>query len=361
LARWADKRRALGGRAAAPSGYEEINPQSPLGGPDGKKDIICAKGGVLWVVAVHFPNGPVKFVSDLEGASSGASGFVFVTNQTLSPGQREALGVLARGAGKEIDIVHLQQMQTLLDSPSGYGARIQYLRIPMSIEDQLSWAVESDTQTARAISANTRELMALRGAVERLDLGQAHILKTLNQTSVGAAPTPDLISQSAFSKEDPFEPVSAGLDASTVLLFHRLTCFDLPSRAVGVLRSNDVWLSNLDGRRATHMQPPPADEVGPRLSDLCTEWREQFPGLRKRDRKLLGIAVFHQRFLSLHPFLDGNGRVARAILMQQCLDLFGKADMTLMNKGADYYAALKDADAGDARKLASLIEPIVAS
>ena len=35
-----------------------------------------------------------------------------------------------------------------------------------------------------------------------------------------------------------------------------------------------------------------------------------------------------------------DGRVARAILMQQSLDLFGKAEMTLMNKGTDYHAAL---------------------
>jgi hypothetical protein len=45
--------------------------------------------------------------------------------------------------------------------------------------------------------------------------------------------------------------------------------------------------------------------------------------------------------------MDGNGRVSRAIMMQQCLDLFGKADMTLMNKGAEYYAALEAADGGD--------------
>ena len=30
--------------------------------------------------------------------------------------------------------------------------------------------------------------------------------------------------------------------------------------------------------------------------------------------------------------------------MQQCLDLFNRADMTLMNKGSDYYTALKAAE-----------------
>jgi hypothetical protein len=72
------------------SGYEEIDPQSPLGGPDGKKDILCRRGGITWVGAVYFPTGPAsftatkkKFNSDL--ARPNPKGFVFVTNQTLSP------------------------------------------------------------------------------------------------------------------------------------------------------------------------------------------------------------------------------------------------------------------------------------
>jgi hypothetical protein len=36
------------------SGYEEIDPQNPLGGPDGKKDILCQKGGLTWVAARRF-------------------------------------------------------------------------------------------------------------------------------------------------------------------------------------------------------------------------------------------------------------------------------------------------------------------
>jgi hypothetical protein len=39
--------------------------------------------------------------------------------------------------------------------------------------------------------------------------------------------------------------------------------------------------------------------------------------------------------------------------------LFGKADMTLMNKGTEYYAALKAADTSDYRPLVALIGPIV--
>jgi Fic/DOC family len=327
--------------------------------------IFYAERGLSWVGAVYFPTGPTKFTSikkkfrsDLGGAPSEHKGFIFVTNQTLSPTQRKTLTDLAITAGKEPVIVHLQQLQNLLDSAHGYGVRIQYLGIAMTIEEQLSWASEADSQTARALTANTRELLALKAAIERLNAGQDHILRTLGQEQV-TNPTPDLISVSSFVKNDSFPAVSAALDPGLVLLFHRLACFDLPTRIVGRLRTEAVWLGDMEGTRATHVQPPRAASVPADLTHLCEAWRTRYPDLLSRDAKLRATAEFHARFLLLHPFADGNGRVARAILMQQCLDLFGKADMTLLNKGADYYAALKSADSANYQPLIDLIKPLV--
>jgi hypothetical protein len=44
------------------SAYTEIDPQAPLGGPDGRKDIICIKGGRRWIGAVYFPS--VQFCAE---------------------------------------------------------------------------------------------------------------------------------------------------------------------------------------------------------------------------------------------------------------------------------------------------------
>lgn len=345
-------------------GYEQIDPQSPLGGPDGKKDILCAKGGLTWVGAVHFPNGPItfsatkkKFSSDLAGMPSGPRGFVFVTNQNLSPTQRKTLVAIAAAAEKECDILHLQLLQTLLDAPSGYGPRIQFLGIPMSMEEQLSWVVESDSQTANALATHTRELLALRASVERMNAGQNNIMRTMALATPVA--TPDLIAASSFVKSDSHEAITASLAPEMLLMIHRFTCFDLPSRVIGQLRTQEVWLGNYQGRRATHLQPPAPREVQLRLSALCKEWRAEMKGLRTEQTKILAIAKFHAALLLIHPFLDGNGRVARAVLMQQSLDLFGKADMSLLNKGADYYTALEAADKGDFGPLAGLIQPVI--
>jgi Fic family protein len=369
LSFWRDgstKAERLAAAALRLSGYEEIDPQSPLGGPDGKKDILCQKGGLTWVGAVYFPNGPIrfaatkkKFQSDLDGMPGAPEGFVFITNQTLSPTQRMTLSEIAKAKGKESDILHLQQLQNLLDSTLGYGARIQYLGISMTIEEQLSWAVDSDSQTAKALAANTRELLALRASIDRMRAGQSHIIKTLGLATPTSVSTPDLISVSSFVKSDGFPTVSANLTPELILLFHRLTCYDLPSRAVGRFRTRDVWLGNLEGSTAMHVQPPRPEKVESSLIELCGEWRQSFGALRNQSLKLEAIAGFHANFLVIHPFLDGNGRVGRALLMQQCLDLFGKADMSLMNKGGEYYAALKAADAKDYRLLVALISPVV--
>src|SRR5258706_3930420 len=94
LSFWRDgstKAEQLAASALRLSGYDEIDPQSPLGGPDGKKDILCQKGGLAWIAAVYFPNAPVsfsaikkKYKTDLEGAPTGPKRFVFVTNQSLT-------------------------------------------------------------------------------------------------------------------------------------------------------------------------------------------------------------------------------------------------------------------------------------
>jgi len=359
----------LAASALRMSGYEEIDPQSPLGGPDGTKDIICQKGGYTWVAAVYFPTGPIRFSaikkkysSDLLGAPSGHKGFVFVTNQNLSPSQRKTLIGLAQKAGREAEILHLQQLTNLLDSPAGYGIRLQYLDILMTAEEQLSWFVDSDSQTSKELIQTTREIRILQASIERMkavqsdiQTGQSQIFKTLGFSIT----TPDLISVSTFDKIDDFPSVSAQLSPALVLLFHRLTCFDLPTRAVGKLRTGQAALMDTEGRRATHLQPPPAGKVSSRLTLLCDDWCVKYSQLSDSPAKLDAIAKFHADFLFIHPFLDGNGRVARALLMQQCLDLFGRADMTLMNKGGDYYAALRDADAGNRCTLIGLIAPVV--
>lgn len=101
------------------SGYTDIDPQAPLGGPDSRRDTTCIKGGRRWIGAVYFPSIPCrysavkrKFLHDLEGTiNHDYDGLIFITNQSISASQRAALLKLGADRGKEIDIFHLERIR----------------------------------------------------------------------------------------------------------------------------------------------------------------------------------------------------------------------------------------------------------
>lgn len=350
------------------AGYEGIDPQAPIGGPDGGKDILCTKGGVIWTCAVYFPPTPVtfasvkkKFLSDLSKVGAGSRGFVFVTNRPITPTQRTTLETVAAQAKKDADIFPLERLRALLDAPNGYGVRLQFLHIAMAIEEQLSWFEGSNDRVMHALTLNTRELLTIKTLLQGMAKNNAEIVRTMSLLGMTAPPTPDLLSTANFGAEIPAQPVSAALDIPQLLFVHRLACFDMPARHVGTLRKAEVWLGDAQGQRAEHLQPPKAETVPLLLDALCAEWRDNYATLvgAAADRRLYAIAKFHAKLLYLHPFLDGNGRMARAVLMQQCLDLFGVANMSLLDQGTGYYRALKAADADDYAPLIALLKPVV--
>lgn len=88
------------------------------------------------------------------------------------------------------------------------------------------------------------------------------------------------------------------------------------------------------------------------IEKFMAEFHRQYDLSRfTRTEKLSAIAAAHHRMMWIHPFSDGNGRVAR-LLCGACLRLAGVAAYGLwsINRGfarfkEDYMAALADADA----------------
>src|SRR5690349_15053699 len=97
-------------------GYTDLDPSHPLGGKDGRKDALCWKGGVLWLMAVYFPRGQQsyadikkKFLDDAKGVpANGAQGFAFVTNQELTLAERATLK--EELSGLPVEIYHLERI-----------------------------------------------------------------------------------------------------------------------------------------------------------------------------------------------------------------------------------------------------------
>lgn len=139
----------LAARLLQSEGYEEIDPSHPLGGPDGGRDITCLRDGKQCIIAVYFPRSQKsfkevkeKFESDLEPAKvRGVGVFVFFSNQELTLGERAELEDLARPLA--VDIFHLERIAASLDSPRGYGLRLEFVSIEMTKEEQLSFFSEN--------------------------------------------------------------------------------------------------------------------------------------------------------------------------------------------------------------------------
>ena len=128
-------------------GYISVDPVHPLGGPDQRMDIICIRDNRRWIGASYFPRGQKpyrevkrKFLGDLEGGvKNKVCGIAFVTNQKITLSNRVALGSLAAEKNIESDLYHLDRITQILNNPTCYGIRLEYLDIDMEKEEQLAF------------------------------------------------------------------------------------------------------------------------------------------------------------------------------------------------------------------------------
>lgn len=80
----------------------------------------------------------------------------------------------------------------------------------------------------------------------------------------------------------------------------------------GEFRRSQVWIGgNRPGDAA--FVPPPADHVLERMGDLELFLHDE-PGSVREDSPLVKAAVAHLQFETIHPFLDGNGRIGRLLI-----------------------------------------------
>lgn len=84
------------------------------------------------------------------------------------------------------------------------------------------------------------------------------------------------------------------------------------ARTPGELRRTQVWIGGTRPGNAVFV-PPPVDEISPCLAALerfLNDEPEPVPPLLK-------AALAHVQFETIHPFLDGNGRIGRLLIVLQ--------------------------------------------
>jgi Fic family protein len=82
------------------------------------------------------------------------------------------------------------------------------------------------------------------------------------------------------------------------------------SNEIGVFRSRQNYIGKLDGNHEITYTPPLYEDV-PKLIDNLVDYM-----LNSKDafRPLVRTAIIHAQFETIHPFMDGNGRVGRILI-----------------------------------------------
>ncbi len=130
---------------------------------------------------------------------------------------------------------------------------------------------------------------------------------------------------------------------------HSLIVQNIDGVDAGAYRTYDVRIT---GSKHT---PPPAFEVLHRMKDLL-DWYKN----NKNKLDIITLATeFKHRFVYIHPFGDGNGRVSRLILNIILMKQGYPIVMILKNDRAKYYKALQKADKGKTEDLVLFISQAV--
>lgn len=107
------------------------------------------------------------------------------------------------------------------------------------------------------------------------------------------------------------------ISTEEILKFHKIVIEGLVDKEkVGRFRKGDVYvLDDLgDGREMLRFKAPPPKKVLELINDLITWLRES---KKEGVHPIIRAAILHLQFVTIHPFTDGNGRVARLLTQLQ--------------------------------------------
>ena len=126
---------------------------------------------------------------------------------------------------------------------------------------------------------------------------------------------------------------------------HQIVVRDIEKEWAGRYRNSNVMITG-----ARH-KPPDAISVPLEMAKLI-QW------FRKNESRLHAVelaALIHHKFVNIHPFFDGNGRVSRLLMNVILLHEGYPLSVVLKNDRKKYYDTLAKADEGDYRSFVRMM------
>lgn len=130
---------------------------------------------------------------------------------------------------------------------------------------------------------------------------------------------------------------------------HAIILEDIDKKIAGVYRQTDVFIMGSDH------EPPSALEVPTKMSKLIN-WA------KKNHNKMNIIefaALFHHKFVQIHPFQDGNGRAGRLLMNIFLMQSGFPLTIIQNNDRKKYYRVFTLADQGNFKPLVNFIAQAV--
>lgn len=145
----------------------------------------------------------------------------------------------------------------------------------------------------------------------------------------------------AIQKLMDFVALSPSVRSADILDLHAMIMRNIDEEFAGRIRNGAVRISG------ANFLPPSSATVSDLLDELV-DWVNRNP--QKLDAISLS-AVFHQRFVWIHPFFDGNGRTVRLAMNLILIQQGFPPAFILRNDHKKYYAALNAANNGHYDKI----------
>jgi len=189
-----------------------------------------------------------------------------------------------------------------------------------------------------------------RNNIEVAIVGQAHVKAPGESTAKGREQTiRDTYVAYVWALSRPF-PIGGGhnvvITPDFICDVHRMMFESTKGNDAGVFKKTDNRIVRLDGTVLAHMLPH--GRVEEFVGALCDRINSQFIESSRHGSvsKFLSVAEFVCDFLAIHPFLDGNGRVARLLstyLLERAAYHFARfyaLDAVILERHLDYYNTL---------------------